>query len=149
MIEQHAHYSQLVSGLSQRAGLATSPEDGTIHLKEANGTSWAVVMHQESDLILIRSPLTTASTLEEFKLALELNEDIKLLRGAWLSLSIEGQLHFQAQLPLMQTTGQSLENALVNLMQIREEVSTRLTLSPVKADAPTEETVWNASSMCL
>ncbi|SDR08926.1 type III secretion system chaperone [Pseudovibrio sp. Tun.PSC04-5.I4] len=149
MHERRAHYAQLMNGFSQRLGLTTEPEDGLFLIAEANGSRWSVELNEDSDLIYISTSLFPAEDKNTLKTALEINQNVELLRGAFLGLSQTGDLQLNAQATLQQTDDIALENTLVNLMQIREQVCAQFSELKSSSTSKAVDPDWSATSIRL
>lgn len=149
MHERRAHYAKLMTGFSQRLGLTTQPEDGLFLIVEANGSRWSVELNESSDLISISTSLFPADDKNTLKTALEINQNVELLRGAFLGLSQIGDLQLNAQATLQQTDDIALESTLVNLMQIREQVCARFSELKSSSTSKAVDPDWSATSIRL
>lgn len=125
-INRESQWQQLTSTFAQRLGLKPTEQAEHYTLSEANGTVWTVYIPQNGELIYLSCALSLPITEEAMRLVLQLNHDLTLMRGTWLSLDPHNTLTLNAQTPVRYTDAQILENILLNIMQIKDTLQARL-----------------------
>ncbi len=121
-----SHFATLIDGLNQRTGLALRSTDGACAFLDKQGAYWQLSLGMGSDLIVIECTLGTLSDWPA-RVALrllELNTRHDVLRGASLGVDpVSQDVRAMLLLPMAGLDAGLLENAVANLMGVRDAVA--------------------------
>lgn len=133
------HFATLVDGLNRRTGLALRSIDGACAFLDKQGAYWQISLGRDSDLIVIAC---TLGQLSDWPAAaalrlLELNTRHDVLRGASLGVDpVSQDVRAMLLLPMAGLDAALLENAILNLMGVRDAVAGQLADTDAASTAP-------------
>jgi hypothetical protein len=132
-------FSQLISALNQRAGLALQASEGACAFLDRQGAYWQLSLGLGSDALVIQAalgPLAALAADDTPLQLLHLNADPALLRGAALGVDpVTAEIRLLHTVPLDGLDAARLESMLTNLMAVRDAVLARLDAAAAAADA--------------
>ncbi|WP_186332417.1 type III secretion system chaperone [Bordetella genomosp. 13] len=119
------HFATLIDALNQRCGMALHSTDGASAFLDTQGAYWQLSLGQGSDLLAITCSLGALSGWPDGAALrlLELNTRFDVLRGASLGVdALTQDVRLMLLLPMAGLDATLLENALLNVMAVRDRV---------------------------